>query len=183
MLGSTDWKGSLGSWFCSSGGMGIPVEGSPHGVARLRLVAEVVVIDHVDHRTHDGLAVLSDAVCRTTRTSTQRIRARAYGPTRTTSTQGVHTTALVKVKYISSIRVHLGVFGVYLLVVFGVYLLVVFGVYLPSNGGSQLTLASQWESRKVMTSPVAAAAPRRRVLISPSLFLVRKIRTFGKRVM
>lgn len=54
---------------------------------------------------------------------------------------------------------------------------------LPSRGGSQLTLASQWESKKVMTSPLAAPAPSRRVLISPSLFLVLRIRTFGKRFM
>lgn len=54
---------------------------------------------------------------------------------------------------------------------------------LPSRGGSQLTLASQWESRKVMTSPLAAPAPSRRVLMSPSLFLVLRMRTFGKRFM
>lgn len=53
----------------------------------------------------------------------------------------------------------------------------------PSSGGSQLTLASQWESRKVMTSPLAAEAPSRRVLMSPSLFLVLRIRTFGIRCM
>lgn len=53
----------------------------------------------------------------------------------------------------------------------------------PSSGGSQLTLASQWESRKVMTSPLALAAPSRRVLISPSLFLVLRMRTFGSRTM
>ncbi len=53
----------------------------------------------------------------------------------------------------------------------------------PSSGGSQLTLASQWESRKVMTSPLAVAAPSRRVLISPSLFLVLRIRIFGIRIM
>ena len=46
-----------------------------------------------------------------------------------------------------------------------------------------MTLASQWESKKVMTSPLAAPAPSRRVLISPSLFLVLRIRTFGIRVM
>lgn len=40
-------------------------------------------------------------------------------------------------------------------------------------------LASQWESRKVMTSPLAADAPSRRVLMSPSLFLVLRMRTFG----
>lgn len=53
----------------------------------------------------------------------------------------------------------------------------------PNSGGSQLTLASQWESRKVMTSPLAAEAPSRRVLMSPSLFLVLRIRTFGIRFM
>lgn len=53
----------------------------------------------------------------------------------------------------------------------------------PSSGGSQLTLASQWESRKVMTSPLAAEAPSRRVLMRPSLFLVLRIRTFGIRFM
>lgn len=53
----------------------------------------------------------------------------------------------------------------------------------PSSGGSQLTLASQWESRKVMTSPLALAAPSRRVLISPSLFLFLRMRTFGSRTM
>lgn len=53
----------------------------------------------------------------------------------------------------------------------------------PSRGGSQLTLASQWESRKVMTSPLAAEAPSRRVLMRPSLFLVLRIRTFGIRFM
>lgn len=53
----------------------------------------------------------------------------------------------------------------------------------PSSGGSQLTLASQCESRKVMTSPLALAAPSRRVLISPSLFLVLRMRTFGSRTM
>lgn len=50
---------------------------------------------------------------------------------------------------------------------------------LPNRGGSQLTLASQWESKKVMTSPIAMEAPSIRVLISPSLFLVRRILTFG----
>lgn len=50
---------------------------------------------------------------------------------------------------------------------------------LPSRGGSQFTLASQWESKKVMTSPIATEAPNIRVLISPSLFLVRRILTFG----
>lgn len=53
----------------------------------------------------------------------------------------------------------------------------------PSSGGSQLTLASQWESRKVMTSPLAAEAPSRRVLMRPSLFLVLRIRTFAIRFM
>ncbi len=53
----------------------------------------------------------------------------------------------------------------------------------PSSGGSQLTLASQWESKNVMTSPLAAAAPSRRVLISPSLFFVLRMRTFGSRTM
>lgn len=54
---------------------------------------------------------------------------------------------------------------------------------LPSKGGSQLTLASQCESKNVMTSPVAAEAPNIRVLISPSRFLVRRILTLGKRAM
>lgn len=54
---------------------------------------------------------------------------------------------------------------------------------LPSKGGSQLTLASQCESKNVMTSPVAAEAPSIRVLISPSRFLVRRILTLGKRAM
>lgn len=54
---------------------------------------------------------------------------------------------------------------------------------LPSKGGSQLTLASQCESKNVMTSPVATEAPSIRVLISPSRFLVRRIRTLGKRAM
>lgn len=40
----------------------LPVKGTPHGVPRLRLVVEVIVVDHVDHRAHDGLAVPSDAV-------------------------------------------------------------------------------------------------------------------------
>lgn len=57
------------------------------------------------------------------------------------------------------------------------------GRYIPSRGGNQFTLASQWESRKVRTSPLAAAAPSRRVRISPSRFLVRRIRTFGSRAM
>jgi len=34
-----------------------------------------------------------------------------------------------------------------------------------------LTLASQWESRKIKTSPVAALAPSSLVLIKPSRFL------------
>ena len=40
-------------------------------------------------------------------------------------------------------------------------------------------LVSQWESKKVSTSPLATDAPRRRVLISPSLFLVLTMRTLG----
>lgn len=36
----------------------LPVEGSSHGVAGLSLVTKVVVVDDVDHRTHDGLPVL-----------------------------------------------------------------------------------------------------------------------------
>ena len=51
------------------------------------------------------------------------------------------------------------------------------------SGGSQLTLTSQWESRKVRTSPLAMDAPRSRVRISPSLFLVRRILTLENRAM
>lgn len=39
----------------------------------------------------------------------------------------------------------------------------------PSKGGSQLTLASVWESRNISTWAVALAAPARRALISPDL--------------
>lgn len=51
------------------------------------------------------------------------------------------------------------------------------------SGGSQLTLTSQWESRKVRTSPLAKDAPRSRVRMSPSLFLVRTILTLENRAM
>ena len=46
-----------------------------------------------------------------------------------------------------------------------------------------MTLTSQWESRKVRTSPLAMDAPRSRVRISPSLFLVRTILTLENRAM
>ena len=42
-------------------------------------------------------------------------------------------------------------------------------VNLPSKGGSQLTLASVWESRNISTWAVAFVAPARRALISPDL--------------
>lgn len=40
----------------------LPVESPSHGIAGLRLVAEVIVVDHIDHRTHDCLPVLRDAI-------------------------------------------------------------------------------------------------------------------------
>lgn len=61
-------EGFAGVFLLQLGGDGdplvvhFPVKGPPHGVPRLRLVAEVVVVDHVDHGTHDGLPVLGDAV-------------------------------------------------------------------------------------------------------------------------
>lgn len=56
-------------------------------------------------------------------------------------------------------------------------------MYSLRSGGSQFTLTSQWESRKVRTSPLAIDAPKRRVRMSPSLFLVRTILTLEKRAM
>lgn len=44
-------------------------------------------------------------------------------------------------------------------------------LFLPSKGGNQLMLASQCESRKMSTCPVAARAPSSLVRIRPSLFL------------
>ena len=41
----------------------------------------------------------------------------------------------------------------------------------PSKGGNQLTLASVWESRKMMTSAVATLAPANRAVIRPDLSL------------
>lgn len=53
--------------------------------------------------------------------------------------------------------------------------------YSLRSGGSQFTLTSQWESRNVRTSPLAIDAPKRRVRMSPSLFLVRTILTLENR--
>ena len=40
---------------------------------------------------------------------------------------------------------------------------------IPSKGGSQLTLASVWESKKMMTSAVATLAPANLAVIRPDL--------------
>jgi hypothetical protein len=50
---------------------------------------------------------------------------------------------------------------------------------LPNNGGNQLTLASLWESKKMMTSPFALLAPAIRALIRPDLSAKWMTRTFG----
>lgn len=42
----------------------LPVKGAPHGIPGLCLVSKVIVVNHINHRAHDGLAVPSDAVCR-----------------------------------------------------------------------------------------------------------------------
>lgn len=55
--------------------------------------------------------------------------------------------------------------------------------YSLRSGGSQFTLTSQWESRNVRTSPRAMDAPKSRVRMSPSLFLVRTILTLENRAM
>lgn len=56
-------------------------------------------------------------------------------------------------------------------------------MHLLSKGGSQFTLTSQCESRKVKTSPLASEAPSSLVRMSPSRFLVRTILTLAKRTM
>lgn len=40
----------------------LPVKSTPHGVPGLRLIPEVIVVNHVDHRAHDSLAVAGDSV-------------------------------------------------------------------------------------------------------------------------
>lgn len=40
----------------------LPVKCPSHGVSCLCLITEVVMVDHVDHRAHDGLPVLGDPV-------------------------------------------------------------------------------------------------------------------------
>ena len=40
----------------------LPVKRPSHGVSCLRIIAKVVVVDHVDHRTHDAFPVLGDSV-------------------------------------------------------------------------------------------------------------------------
>lgn len=42
----------------------LPVKGAPHGIPGLCFVSKVIVVNHINHRAHDGLAVPSDAVCR-----------------------------------------------------------------------------------------------------------------------
>lgn len=40
----------------------LPVKGSPHGIPCLCLVPKVIMVNHVNHRAHNGLAVPSNAV-------------------------------------------------------------------------------------------------------------------------
>lgn len=39
-----------------------PVKSSSHGIPRLRLVAKVIVVNDIDHRTHDGFVVKCNLV-------------------------------------------------------------------------------------------------------------------------
>lgn len=40
----------------------LPVERSTHGISCLGLVAEVIMIDHVNHRAHNRLTVLCNTI-------------------------------------------------------------------------------------------------------------------------
>lgn len=42
----------------------LPVERPPHHITCLRFIVEVLITDHINHRTHDTSPIKSDAFCR-----------------------------------------------------------------------------------------------------------------------